>query len=66
MLLSGLFKANYKSDKHSSQARMDLFVAAFENNYSLILSYLPHAEQTRAKLSTSLLTQSAEAFTTSA
>lgn len=35
---------------------MDLFIAVFENNYSMILSYLPPAEQTRAKLSTFPLT----------
>lgn len=66
MLLSGLFKATLKSDKQTSQSRMDLFVSAFENNYTMILSYLPHAEQARAKLSTSLLMQSAEEFTISA
>lgn len=66
MLLSGLFKATLKSDKQTSQARMDLFVSAFENNYNTILAYLPYAEQARAKLSTILLMQSAEEYTISA
>jgi hypothetical protein len=64
MNLSGLFLTNFKSDKQNQQLRMDLFVGAFENNYSLILGFLPFSEQHRLKLSKSASIQPAGESTT--
>lgn len=66
MILSELFKTQSRFySKTTSQQRMDLFVSAFENNYSRILDYLPYYEQHQIKMSKTSTIQPAEEFTTS-
>lgn len=67
MILSELFKTQSRfHSKITSQQRMDLFVSAFENNYSRILDFLPYAEQHQIKMSKPSTIQPAEGFITSA
>lgn len=48
-MLSGVLFPNLKSDKQNKQNRMDTFVTAFQNNYTLILSFLPQSQHHKVK-----------------
>jgi hypothetical protein len=43
--------------RHDSRKNMDLLVSAFEQNYSIIVAFLPWEEQLNVKLSTIAIIQ---------
>lgn len=51
--------------RHDSRKNMDLLVSAFEQNYSIIVAFLPWEEQLNVKLSTIAIIQFAGEFTIS-
>lgn len=55
-----------KASKGDQKRNMELVVAAFEENYSRVLEFLPWKEQNEVKLSTPISIQSAEGSTISA